>query len=80
MWEGANDPQSLAKILNSATTNIYSEDGYSLVAVHVWSSKVNDVWKCVQLLNSNVRVVAPDEFVWLIRKNLKGSEAFKANN
>ncbi len=28
--------------------------------------------ECIGKLNPNVRVVAPDEFVWLIRKNLKG--------
>jgi len=76
LWEGANTPSSLASILNTASTNIYSEDGYSLVPVHVWSMKVRDVLNCVQALGPNVRVVAPDEFVWLIKKNLHG----KTNN
>ena len=70
LWEGANTSQSLAELLNKASTNIYSEDGYSLVPVHVWSRNTRDVLNCVQQLNQHVRVVAPDEFVWLIKKNL----------
>jgi hypothetical protein len=75
LWEGANTPQSLAGLLNKAPANIYSEDGYSLVPVHVWSRNVRDVMACVQLLNEHVRVVTPAEFVWLIKKNLRRQPA-----
>lgn len=72
LWGTLSSPQSLANQLNQASTNIYSADGYSLVSVHIWSRDVDDVLDCINRLGPNVRVVAPDEFVWLIRKNLKG--------
>jgi len=62
------NPQSLAAKLNSASTDINSANGYSLVDVHVWTQSVTDVVQCVALLHRNVRVVAPDEFVALIEK------------
>jgi len=65
-------PATLAEELNKASTNINSVAGYSLIPVIVWSRNVNDVLECIGKLGPNVRVVAPDEFVWLIRKNLKG--------
>lgn len=72
LWGTLSSPQSLANQLNQASTNINSADGYSLVSVHIWSRDVDDVQDCINRLGPNVRVVAPDEFVWLIRKNLKG--------
>lgn len=65
-------PETLAVELNKASTNINSMAAYSLIPVIVWSRNVNDVLECIGKLGPNVRVVAPDEFVWLIRKNLKG--------
>ncbi len=62
--------QSLANILNSQSTNINSEAGYSLVPVHIWTENPTDVQNLISKLGPNVRVVAPDEFVWLIKKNL----------
>ena len=62
--------QSLANVLNSQSTNIYSESGYSLVPVHIWTENPTDVMNLISKLGPNVRVVAPDEFVWLIKKNL----------
>jgi len=72
LWGTLSAPDALADKLNHASTNINSEAGYSLIPVHIWSRNVTDVMECIKLLNPNVRVVAPDEFVWLIRKNLKG--------
>lgn len=63
-------PQSLATKLNSLSTDITTANGYSLISVHVWSHSVDDVVQCVKLLNKNVRVVSPDEFVGLIRQNV----------
>ena len=72
LWGTMSAPDALADKLNHSSTNIKSEAGYSLIPVHVWDRNVTDVMECIKLLNPNVRVVAPDEFVWLIRKNLKG--------
>ncbi|MCL5028191.1 MAG: T9SS type A sorting domain-containing protein [Bacteroidetes bacterium] len=70
LWDGYETPASLAQILNSASKNIYSSDGYSLIPVHAWSRSVSDVLSCIQQLDSTVRVVTPDEFVSLIKENL----------
>lgn len=72
LWGTLSAPDALAEKLNNSSKNINSEAGYSLIPVHIWSRDVDDVMDCIKLLNPNVRVVAPDEFVWLIRKNLKG--------
>lgn len=71
LWGNLSSPQSLAATLNQASTNINSQDGYSLISVHIWDRGVDDVLDCINRLNPNVRVVAPDEFVWLIKKNIK---------
>ncbi|MHB2149609.1 GxGYxYP domain-containing protein [Calditrichota bacterium LG25] len=70
LWEGFETPESLAEKLNYSSTDIHSEKGYSLIPVHVWSKGVDDVLRCISLLNKNVKVVTPDELVYLIRKNL----------
>lgn len=71
LWSGQfDDPQSLAAKLNAASTDITSPNGYSLVPVHVWTNTVEDVVTCQGLLNSNVQVVKPDEFVQLIKNNV----------
>jgi len=62
--------QSLANTLNSQSTSIYTEGGYSLVPVHIWTENPTDVLNLISKLGPKVRVVAPDEFVWLIKKNL----------
>jgi hypothetical protein len=56
---------SLARAIDSMPKDPYSSDGYSLVAVNVWSSTVDSVIKCIQMLDSNVRVVTPESFVKL---------------
>ena len=63
--------QSLANTLNSQSTNINSASGYSLIPVHIWTMNPGDVLNCISKLNPNIRVVSPEEFVWLIRKNVK---------
>lgn len=62
--------QSLANVLNSQSTSIYTEAGYSLIPVHIWTENPTDVLNLINKLGPKVRVVAPDEFVWLIKKNL----------
>ena len=56
---------SLAKALDTMPRNPYSSEGYSLVAVNVWSSPLDSVIKCIQMLDSNIRVVTPESFVKL---------------
>jgi hypothetical protein len=82
-WDGFETTASLADKINRASRDIYSSQGYSLIPVHNWSRSVNNVLSCVSLLDSDVRVVAPDEFVALIKQNLKPMsvvESFKPTN
>ncbi|HWB64468.1 MAG TPA: T9SS type A sorting domain-containing protein, partial [Chitinophagales bacterium] len=64
---GVYDVQSLADTLNKMPPNPYSSDGYSLIAVNVWSKNIDSVISCVNLLDTNVRVVTPDVFVKLYK-------------
>ncbi len=64
--------QRMADLLNAQSTDIYAQEGYSLVPVHIWTMNPHDVANVISKLNPNIRVVAPDEFVWLIKKNLGG--------
>jgi len=62
--------QSMANVINSQSTNPNAEAGYSLIPVHIWTENPTDVLNVIKKLGPKVRVVAPDEFVWLIKKNL----------
>ncbi|MCK5457334.1 MAG: hypothetical protein KAI45_09430 [Melioribacteraceae bacterium] len=71
LWEGFETPSSIAAKLNNLSTDIKSADGYSLIPVHIWSNGVDQIVKCAGLLDENVRVVTPDEFVSLIEQNIQ---------
>jgi len=82
-WDGFEDINSLASRLNKASRDITSSAAYSLIPVHNWSRSVDNVLSCVKLLKNDVRVVAPDEFVALVKQNLKPVsviEAFRPTN
>jgi len=70
LWQGFETPESLAEKLNAMPTNTEISEGYSLIPVHAWSMTVDSVIECQSLLNPNVRVVKPDEFVQLIQQNI----------
>ena len=73
MWDGFDDAVSVAKKLNKQSTDAYSSDGYSLIAVHSWSFNnyvVDEINSCVSKLNDNVIVVTPDEFIKRIKRKL----------
>lgn len=72
LWGDKSTPESLAAEINAGSTNIYSQDGYSLISVHAWTRGVDDIIDTISRLNPNIRVVAPDEFVWLVKKNIRG--------
>jgi len=65
------DAQELANVINALPVDITSPNGYSLIPVHVWSENVQSVADAIKLFNSRVRVVTPDEFVSLIKKNIR---------
>jgi hypothetical protein len=70
IWGDKDSPETVAQKINDCVKNQFDPEGYSLIPVHVWSNTVEDVKRCVNMLNSDVRVVAPDDFVKLISRNL----------
>jgi len=70
LWQDKESPVSLAQKINESVKSQYTPDGYSLIPVHAWSYTLEDVKKCVNMLDPDVRVVAPDDFVKLIKRNL----------
>jgi hypothetical protein len=65
-----NSPDAVAARLNRAPREPYSEKGYSLVVVHVWTHTVADVAALAARLDPGVEVVAPDEFFRRVQTNL----------
>ena len=65
--QGEFSTYTLAQAIDTMPRYPYSENGYSLVAVNVWSSNVDSVIKCINMLDSNVRVVTPESFVKLFK-------------
>ena len=71
LWDGINSTTQVAQMVNNLSTNINTSAGYSLIPVHAWSMTVDSVIACINKLDTNkVRVVCPDEFVWLIKQNI----------
>ncbi len=77
LWGGFETTSSLARKINALPKDPKSPQGYSLVAVHVWTNSVDSVVRCVQLLDERVRVVTPEVFVELIRQNLSPGTGVK---
>lgn len=74
LWGGFETCESLAEKLNNGLKDPYSVEGYTLVAVHAWSNSVDSLLFVRSMLEEGVRVVAPDDFVSLISKNICENE------
>ncbi|WP_027632675.1 GxGYxYP domain-containing protein [Clostridium hydrogeniformans] len=76
LWSGLEDEGTLVKNINdrvnSGETNINSPNAYTFVYVHAWSKDMTVVENVVSKLKENpkVRVVTPDTFMTLIKRNL----------
>ena len=60
----------MADKLNNLPRTPDNQNGYSLIAVHAWSNSVDSLLYVKSLLDENIRVVAPDDFVYLVKKNI----------
>ncbi len=69
LWDGSQSPSSLISNINSRPTNPTIESGYTAVVVHAWSYTMDDVKYIVDNLDSDVRVVTPEEMVEQVRLN-----------
>ena len=54
---------NLAASINALPTDPYSSDGYTFVIVHAWSYGWDEVATCIASLESDVRVVTPNELI-----------------
>ena len=73
LWDGFGDAHSVAAKINDNVKDASTSDGYSLVAVHAWSFNkyiVDEINTCVSLLDDDVIVVSPDEFVKKIKNKI----------
>ncbi len=65
------NPDDICKKLQNAVVDPTSPDGYSFITVHAWSGyTTDDLYKLVQELPDNIKVVTPDEFMQQIEKNI----------
>jgi hypothetical protein len=72
LWDGLTDENTLIERINARPASPTEEDGYTLVLVHCWTKSLSDIKTVVEGLDSDVEVVAPDEFVKLINQNKAG--------
>lgn len=77
LWNPLENEDDLVKKINdrvnSGQVNVCSPEAYTFVYVHVWSKGVNNVEEVVSKLkqNPNVRIVSPEIFMQLIKRNVK---------
>lgn len=76
LWEGLRkaDNQSVLDGINNAPRDPGSIEGYSVVLVHAWSKTMEDIQGIVDGLNEDVRVVTPDELIYLMTDNCAPEE------
>ena len=70
LWGGFETCQSIAEKVNQKSRDPKSPDAYTLVAVHAWSNSVDSLLLISSLLDQDVRIVAPDDFVRLVKENI----------
>jgi hypothetical protein len=70
LWKGIEDETSLAKRINSAPRDPRRAEGYTAVLVHGWTMNLDNIQNVINLFAPNVRVVTPEEFIALVRKNV----------
>lgn len=76
MWNGYESISSLISKFNSSSLNVNDEAAYSAVVVHAWSTDpqgdhygVDDIKYIADHVNSNVRIVHPEEFMFHVIHN-----------
>lgn len=76
LWAGIDggtdrgEERNVIAEINRRPADPHSPEGYTFVFVHCWTKTQADIRTVIDGLNPNVRVVAPDRFVALVRKNL----------
>lgn len=77
IWGGLEEESEFINTINqrieSGYTDITNINAYTFVYIHVWTKDMDTVQNVVNELNKNskVRIVTPDSFMKLIKKNVK---------
>ncbi|WP_423243123.1 GxGYxYP domain-containing protein [Clostridium chromiireducens] len=77
LWDSLENEEDLVKKINdrvnSGQINVHNSEAYTFVYVHVWSKEAGNVEEVINMLrdNKSVRVVPPEVFMELIKKNVK---------
>jgi len=71
LWAGLDPYPDVAAKINAASRDVTSIDAYSAVVIHAWSYTMDDVKKFIDLLDDDVILVTADEFVRLVKQNVK---------
>lgn len=66
-------PQQIASRINSASNDPHSASSYSIVIVHPWTKTVDDVEQTIDLLNPDVVILKPSDFIQDIKDNVQYS-------
>lgn len=69
LWD--TTPQDIANRVNNYSKDCTSIEGYTLINLHPWSMDYNDVVELVKLFNEDIVVVSPNNFIKLIKENVK---------
>lgn len=76
LWKGMESEDELVENINkrieSGQTDIHNANNYTFVYVHAWSKSLSDIDNDVNKLKENpkVRIVTPETFMELIKKNV----------
>lgn len=68
LWNA--DIDSMADRINNYSTDPTSIEGYTMINLHPWSMTYQDVETLISLLDENVVVVSPEDFINLIATNV----------
>jgi hypothetical protein len=66
---------SLAASINALPADPTTSNGYTVVIVHAWSKRLDDVYDTIQLLDPDVRVVHAEDFIEQLYMNMKPCQA-----
>ena len=71
LWKGIEDEVALARRVNAAPRDPRRAEGYTAVLVHAWSMNLDNVQKAIEGFRPDVRVLTPEEFMKLVRRNVR---------
>ena len=62
--------EAFAAEINALPSDIHSENGYSYINIHPWSTTIEDLNYFVSLLDEHIEIVYADELVDMVSKNV----------